>query len=176
MGITVDMIMSASPCAEYSRSRVEDLWAGREALTAREIAGLEIPADDRLWALISCCLDDRQRRLFACDCAEIALGLVTHPDPRSIESIRVARLYAVGEATAEQLSAAWAAAWAADRGAARASAWASAWDARAAARDAARSAARAADWASAWAYAWDARAAAMAAQLQIALEYAEGTR
>ena len=127
MGITVDMIMSARPCAEYSRSRVEDLWSGREALTAREIAGLEIPIDDRLWALISCCLDDRQRRLFACDCSEIALGLVTHPDPRSVEAIRVARLYAVGEATAEKLDAArdaaWAAAGAAAGYAARDAAW-----------------------------------------------------
>ena len=79
-------------------------------------------------------------RLFAADCAEDALSLVESPDPRSVEAIRVARLYAVGEATQGELAAA--------RAAARAAAWAAAWDATrdaagAAARDAARDAARA---------------------------------
>ena len=142
MKITVDMIMAANPCAGYPRSRVEALWAGRESLTPSEIAALEIPAEDRVWALISCCLDDRQRRLFACDCAERALAVVDTPDPISVEAIRISRLYAAGDATDDQLAASWAAA---------------------------RAAARAASWAAARAAAWD-------AQLQIAVEYAEGIR
>ena len=78
--------------------------------------------------------DDRTARLFACDCAERALSLIQKPDPRSIESVRVARLYAIGEAKKEQLAAAWAAAWDAAGDAARDAAWAAA---GAAARDAA---------------------------------------
>jgi hypothetical protein len=42
-------------------------------------------------------LDKRSKRLFACDCAERALSLIVAPDPRSIEAIRVARLYAIGK-------------------------------------------------------------------------------
>jgi len=54
---TVDDIMALRPCSEYTRSRVEELWAGRDGLTAREIAALDIPIGDRTWAL-SCLLGD----------------------------------------------------------------------------------------------------------------------
>ena len=109
--------------------------------------------------------NDRTARLFACDCADRALALIDKPDPRSIESVRVARLYAIGEATKEQLAAAWAAAWdaygTAARTAARAAAWtaarAAAWTAaRADAWDAARLAAWNAARTAAWDAAWDA--------------------
>ena len=77
-------------------------------------------------------------RLFACDCAERALNRERErggePDPRSWESITVARRFARGEATQEELAAAWDAAWTAAWDAARAAAWTAAW---AAARDAA---------------------------------------
>ena len=59
--------------------------------------------------------NDRIARLFACDCADRALALIKKPDPRSIESVRIARLYAIGEATKEQLTAARAAARAAEK-------------------------------------------------------------
>ena len=79
--------------------------------------------------------NDRTARLFACDCADEALKLVKQPDPRSIEAVQMARLFAAGEASLEQLAAARDAAWAAAWDAA----WAAAWDAaRAAARAAAR--------------------------------------
>jgi hypothetical protein len=170
--VTVSDIMDARPCSDYPRSRVDKLWAGRESLTPREIAALEIQVQDRLWALIKCCLDGRQRRLFACECAERALTLIDNPDPRSVEAIRVARAYAVGEATDQQLAAAraeaWDAAWDAASSAARAEAWdaasSAAWDAASAeAWDAASSAA----WAAASAEAWD-------AQLEMAVNRAEG--
>jgi len=48
---TVDDIMALRPCSEYTRSRVEELWAGRDGLTAREIAALDIPIKDRTWVL-----------------------------------------------------------------------------------------------------------------------------
>ncbi|NWG72772.1 MAG: hypothetical protein HXY23_14365, partial [Parvularculaceae bacterium] len=108
-------------------------------------------------------------RLFACDCAERALALSDKPDPRSVEAVRVSRLYARGDATLDRLAAAqaaaWAAAWDAARDAARDAAQAAAWAAAGdAAWDAAWAAARDAAWAAAWAAAgdaaWDAARAA----------------
>jgi hypothetical protein len=92
--------------------------------------------------------NERTARLFACDCAERVLPLYERAvpgDTRPRESIAVARRFAAGAATPEELTAAWAAAWDA---------------ARAAARDAARDAARAAAGAAA-------RAAARAAQANL---------
>jgi len=77
-------------------------------------------------------LDDRALRLFACDCAERVLPIYEkeYPDDdRPRKAIAVARLYADGKATQEELDAARAAAEAADR------------DATAAALDAPRTAA-----------------------------------
>ena len=81
---------------------------------------------------------EQNLRLFAADCAEDVLPIfykVSPNDNRPAEAIRIARLYAYGEATDEQLRTAWAAAWDAARAAAWAAAWDAAWDA---ARDAAR--------------------------------------
>ena len=98
-----------------------------------------IPAKDRIWAATrKGILDDRTLRLFACKCVREVWHLLT--DKRSRKAVEVAELYAVGEATDEELAAAGAAAWAAAGAAARAAAWATA-----------RDAARAAAWATAWA-------------------------
>ena len=98
-----------------------------------------IPAKDRIWAATrKGMLDDRTLRLFACKCVREVWHLLT--DERSRKAVEVAELYAVGEATDEELAAAGAAAWAAAGAAARAAAWATA-----------RDAARAAAWATAWA-------------------------
>jgi len=68
--------------------------------------------------------NDRTARLFAADCAETALALASSPDPRSVEAVRVARLFAEGEASLAELDAArdaaWSAAWSAAESAARA--------------------------------------------------------
>ena len=61
-------------------------------------------------------------RLLACDFAEKVIYLCGD-DPRPAEAIRVARLFAVGEATQKELEAAWDAAWAAARDAAGDAAW-----------------------------------------------------
>jgi hypothetical protein len=131
-------------------------------------------------------VDDRLLRLFAADCAERVLHLIPEPYRTTCaNTIEVARRFAEGKATRDELAAAgdaagaavWAAARAAVWDAARAAAWDAAWDAaRAAAWDAAWDAARAAVWAAAraaardaaraaaWDAAWDAaRAAAGAA-------------
>ena len=130
--------------------------------------------------------NDRTARLFACDCADAVRHLMK--DKRSTEAIDVARRFANGKATKEELASAWSAAWAATRDAAGAAARAAT---RAAARDAAGDAARAAagaavwaaEWASAWATAraaaWSAAgaaewAAARAAQTKRLFEYLEG--
>jgi hypothetical protein len=78
-------------------------------------------------------LDDRTLRLFAVHCARSVQHLLT--DQRSRDAIDVAERFASGDATADELSAAWDAAWSvADE--AREAAWSVAW---AAAREAARS-------------------------------------
>jgi hypothetical protein len=101
--------------------------------------------------------NDRNLRLFACDCAERVLPLFEkdHPnDNRPRAAIETARRFANGQATWEELDATWAAV---------AAAWA-AWDAaRDAARAAAGAAARDAAWAAAGAAAWAAAGAAAGA-------------
>jgi len=105
-----------------------------------------IPAKDRIWAATrKGMLDDRTLRLFACKCVREVWHLLT--DERSCKAVEVAELYAVGEATDEELAAARAAAVAAAVAAARAAAVAAAW---AAARAAAWDVARAAAWDVAW--------------------------
>jgi hypothetical protein len=79
--------------------------------------------------------NERTARLFACDCAERVFHLAK--DER--EAIRVARAFANGEATQEQLAAAKDATRDATRAAAWAAAWNAAWDA---AKDAAWNAAK----------------------------------
>jgi hypothetical protein len=133
----------------------------------------------------------RVLHLFACDEAERALALVSSPDARSVEAIRIKRLWVDGGATDAELAAArdaaWAAAeaaaWAAAGAAARDAAWAAAeaaaWAAAgaaagAAARDAAWAAAEAAAWAAAGAAARDAAWAAAEAAAWAAAGAAAG--
>jgi hypothetical protein len=107
--------------------------------------------DDALWACRAEPQHSKEWRLFAVWCARQVGHLME--DERSKRACDVAERHANGEATDEELAAAWDAAW----DAARAAAWAAA---RAAARDAAWDAARAAAWAAAWDAAWDAARAA----------------
>jgi len=101
----------------YHLCRREDLvhWLGPRIFEA-EYRGDRVDSDNKIvvrevriirevttW-------NERTARLFACDCAERALALVTDPDDRSVDAIRVARLYADGKATDKELFAAWSAA------------------------------------------------------------------
>jgi hypothetical protein len=128
----------------YHLCRPPDLieWLGPE-IYAAEYRGERIDGSDKI-VVRECRLtrkveawNDRTARLFAVWCAREALKLIDNPDPRSVAACDVAERYANGEATDDELAAAWAAAWAAARDAAWAAAWAAA---RAAARDAARAA------------------------------------
>jgi hypothetical protein len=120
-----DRIFVAEVDGELVESSDRDKWVARRVRLVRETA----------W-------DERTARLFACDCAEHVLYLYErdHPsDMRPRQAIETARRYASGQATEEELSAAWAAA-----GAAAWAARAAAWAARAAAWAAAGAAALAA--------------------------------
>jgi len=144
---TIDDIRALGPCYDPSRYLPED-WTG----TAIDILKMEnVPPADRLW-VVSYWLDDRTLRLFAVWCARESLKLIDNPDPRLIAACNVAERYARyadGEATDEELEAAWDAALATARvtalDAARSAALDTAQDiACYAALDAARSVARSA--------------------------------
>ena len=88
--------------------------------------------DDTLWCLRAVLPEekaerDKQARLLACDYAERALNREREdgrePGPSSWDAIRVARAFALGQATNAELAAAWEAAWAA----AGVAAWVAAW-------------------------------------------------
>ena len=113
-------------------------------------------------------------RLFAIDCATRALNREKKsgrtPDPRSYEALKVARKFAKGEATYDELSAAESAA----RLAAESAAWLAAW---LAARSAAESAARLAAWLAARSAAESAaESAEVKWQRKRLMEYVEGRR
>ena len=48
---TVNDVMAVRPCPEYPHKRVEELWAGRHALSAEEIVGLPISIYDVFWII-----------------------------------------------------------------------------------------------------------------------------
>ena len=127
--------------------------------------------DWMIWLLVNSEneVTDRELRLIAVKCARQVQHLMK--DERSINALDVAERFANGEATQQELNAAWDAARAAGD-AAWAAAWAAAWEAAgAAAWAAAREAARAARDA-ARAAAWDAAmAAARAKQAEIVREF-----
>jgi hypothetical protein len=50
--LTVTDIMAMDPCSDYTREVVEQLWSGRGVLSVLEILDLDIPARDRLWAVL----------------------------------------------------------------------------------------------------------------------------
>ena len=149
---TLNRIRKHSPCAEGWKKLLAHLGktqADDEPLsfvTILDSNGL----DDALWCRRAEPEQAALWRHFAVDCAESVRHLMK--DQRSIDALDVARLHANGQATDEELAAAWdaalAAAWDASR-AAWDAAWAAAWaasrdaalaSARAAARDAARDA------------------------------------
>ena len=172
--ITYEQFLKFDPCYlddPKKKALMESIAQRRERWSALDILELsEIPAEDRLWAVLREELIDAPiLHEFACRCAERALSSVENPDPRSMRAIEAKRAWLRGEATDEELvaaeDAAWDAAWDAARAATEAAAWAAAgvaaWAAaRLAAWDAAREAAQAAAWRAVLAAAEDAARAA----------------
>jgi hypothetical protein len=161
--ITRELLREWKAC--YSDKRIAEL-VPVDGLTPLQVLDTDCPTQDRLWVVLrETIIPTREMRLLACKWAREALTVAGDPDPRSVAAVDTAERYTRGEASMEELDAAWAAAWAAAGDAARAAAWDAAWDAAwaaawaaagAAARATARAAARAAAWAAARAAAWDA--------------------
>ena len=139
--------------AMYERDVLTHLPSGTGAKLWRvEFRGEIVEGNDKIAAesmrLLYCLGETTEAnlRLFACDVAQDALSLVESPDPRSLAAIKVARRFAVGNATRTELDAARDAARVAAWDAAGDAAWDAAWDAAGVAagdaRDAARDAAR----------------------------------
>ena len=164
--LTLEQIKELGPCwleTAEGREKFRRIGSRKDQWTALDVLELpeeEVKAADKLWLVLrEDFLSARTLHLFACEVAEQALGKIENPDPRSIEAIRVKRLWLDGKATNEEL--------AASRAAAEAASWAAALAAsRAAALDAARAAALAASRAAS-------RAAERDEQVQILLRLIE---
>jgi hypothetical protein len=59
MKYTKSDIKKLGICPDYTDERLDELAAGRESLSERELSELDIPIDDRLWLLGRLCADDR---------------------------------------------------------------------------------------------------------------------
>lgn len=131
--ITRELLRKWGAC--YDDEKIASL-VPEEGMTPFQILDLDIPEFDRMWVILrEDVIPASELRLLACDFAEVALQLIEDPDHRSVKAIEVARAFANGVATEEELAAA--------RDAALAAALAAAGDV---AGDAARDAARAAAW------------------------------
>jgi hypothetical protein len=120
-GLTVREMMRLEPCEEYTLSRVRELWGDRERCTAADILRMDIPAKDRLWAVLrEEFLPKRLLARAACDFAEHVLPIYEerYPDDNAPRHcIEVKRRHIGGKATDEEL---WGAMTAADAAAAAA--------------------------------------------------------
>ena len=102
--------MIAKPNTQVNDTEVNRYTLEGGTLTAREAFELEGPGEDTLDSIVRLHLDTRQRKLFACDCAERALLrarlLGYEPDPRSWAAVEVSRQYAEGKGSIPELKAA----------------------------------------------------------------------
>lgn len=89
-------IMACRPCEDYPQSWVEGLLAGRQTVTAKDLAKTPIASGTQIWILVAL-LSERRQRLAAVDFATRISHLLM--DERSHEAIRVARRFAFGLAT-----------------------------------------------------------------------------
>lgn len=107
MRVTIRDVLRARPCVEYSLADIVKLWGGKDSLTHREIASLDIPAEDRLWCLIRCCLTNETRRKFVRDCIELISHKFGAPNREKLPVVIVAKWYAEGIVFNEELVDAW---------------------------------------------------------------------
>lgn len=128
---TLNKIREHSPCCEGWRRLLTYLRktkADDEPLSFKSILDSN-GLDDAIWALRS--IDAPEVRLFAVRCVRQIQHLIS--DERSLNALDVSEMYAVGNATSEEISAArdaaWAASWDAALDAAR-EAWEAARDAQ----------------------------------------------
>ena len=158
--ITYDEFITFEPCwleTPQGRRRLKYYAKKQKRWSALDILALKrVPAGDRLWAVLQAeLIDTNILHEFICLCAEKALTYIKNPDSRSVEAIRIKKMWLNGMANNKTLDAARSAAGDAVRdatGAAARAAGAAVWaTARDATGAAAWAAARAAVWAAAWA-------------------------
>lgn len=105
--ITIDQLMSWKPC--YSRAQVEEIANGRTEMSVMDILRLDIPIRDKLWVVLrEDVLGARLLCLVSCLFAEHVLPMYekAYPDDnRPRQAIEVARRYADGNATDDELDA-----------------------------------------------------------------------
>jgi hypothetical protein len=177
--VTVEQALTFSWC--YTKKKIRAIAGSKTEWTALDVLRLtNVPAKDRQYAVFRPeFLEDEIMYEIACQYTEDAFTHIKAPDPRSVTGIETKRRWMRGEATDEELYAAWFAANAAANAAARdatdaadTAAYSAAWaaadvaamtaanaaaDAAAcAAADAAYSAAWYAAYAAAYSAAWDA--------------------
>jgi hypothetical protein len=117
LSVTASDIIARRPCSNYPPERIRELLAGWERWTALDILDLkQVPAIDRLWVVLhKSLINEKTLRLLACQFAEQALlaerAAGREPDARSWDAVAVARRFADGLATEDELSVAWSAAW-----------------------------------------------------------------
>jgi hypothetical protein len=153
--------MRFGPC--YTEEKIREIAGSKTEWTALDVLALDIPAADRLWAVLRKeFIPAHILHEFACRVAEEALSKIESPDPRSLAVIETKRAWVRGEATDGDLRDAKAAAQAAlddaqSYAAARPTrgAWLAAWAATSAAHLAAWAATSVAHVA-AYTVAWDA--------------------
>ena len=176
--MTMQDFINANAFYSRSRRRMKKLFAGREALNALDVLELDIPNNEKLWAVLrEELIPARTLHMLAVEFARAALvrerEAGREPDDRSWRALDVKLAWLDGRASSKELEAAKAAADAAATDAAKAAARATAWAAADAAYWAAKAAANAADvavnatnaatdaaWAAATDAAWDASRAA----------------
>lgn len=152
MVITLELVRDTWKAC-YSAERLALLYdtskSALEVLTRKDGPWARVPYKDRLWTVLrEGVLTDKQLRLVAVSYASRALRderkAGREPDPRSWEAVKVAKKFANGKATEQELSAAESAAWSAAWSAAPSAAWSAARAAESAAWSAAQSAAQSA--------------------------------
>ena len=103
--VTRELLRAANSC--YGAARENELIPVK-GLTIREVAQLDIPAKDKIFAICYASnAPDNALREFACWCARNALNAERkagrEPDPRSWQAVDVAEHYARGEASRAEL-------------------------------------------------------------------------
>jgi hypothetical protein len=104
------IIRQFKPCYDPSKlitNEIEELTVTEWVKKYRDV----VPAKDIIWLLLRKeFLSEKDLILFAVWCAREALKIVANPDKRSVNACNVAERYANGEATKEELDAAYIAA------------------------------------------------------------------
>ena len=104
--VTVDEFVKLITWYDYPRERIEELSGGKP-MTALDVLRLDIPDQDRLYAVLrEEFIDTEILHEFACWCAEEALKLMPKKYPHCIAAIDAKRAWIRGEISDRQLDAA----------------------------------------------------------------------